>query len=165
MRLTWKSPQNCAREHNGCPGQAKPAAPPSLAPGVSQAVLGPSSPACPAAGAEGGVPAICFVLVLSGWRSQGKPAGEKSTCKIPSAECPAADSTALPVSCPTKAPRHCFADEPCSGFPFISVLLPATDFTPNEWKRCCESMYRGMLFFRLFWFSFYFLPVTTRAGS
>lgn len=50
-------------------------------------------------------------------------------------------------------------------FPFISTFLPVTDLTRSAWKHCCESMYRGMLFCHLFWFSFYFLPVSASAGS
>lgn len=135
-------------------------------PGRAGLCRGSGSPVCPAVGAVRGVPAICFALMLSGWKSQGKPADEKFTCKIPSAECLAAGgSAAAPVSCPAGTPRCHFADGLCSTFCFISIFLPAADFAPNAWKHCCESMYRGMLFCRLFWFSFYFLPVTASAGS
>lgn len=132
-------------------------------PGPAGLCQGPGSTSCPAGGAGHGGPAICFVLVLWGWKSQGKPADEKLTCKTPWAECLAAGSARALPRRDTRVPPRSWALQQFSFY--FNFFLPATDFTPSAWKHCWESMYRGMLFCRLFWFSFYFLPATASAGS
>lgn len=89
------------------------------------------------------MPAIGSVLALSGWKSQGKPADEKLTCKSLSAECLDAGSATLLVSFPAGVPRCCFAGGLCSGFLFILIFLYATDSIWNAWKHCCKKYVSG----------------------